>query len=164
MTRFPGQNRRKYDRYETDVKVQFYVSFDIQTKVDFRVKEKDKSEYSLNKYSALSRNVSVEGISFISEKKVNSGDVLFLEIFVPAAATPVRMEGQVRWCEAIEPKQGKYPTYETGVRVVSVKGSAVEKTIFIDDVHKIAWSIVLESIFGSFKHLILKRKPVLKQE
>ena len=157
MTDFPGSDRRRHSRYDTDVQVKFYVSFDIETKVDYRVKDKTRQEYSSLKYNAVSHNVSVEGLAFYSEKKLTPGDILSLEVYIPSAATPVKMEGEVRWSMAAEIDSKHYPKFETGVRILAVEGTAVEKSIFFDDVHKITWSIVLESVFGNFKHLILRR-------
>ena len=41
-----SDERRKYERYETALKVQFYVNFDLETKIDFRVKRQDKKIFS----------------------------------------------------------------------------------------------------------------------
>ncbi len=152
--------RRRHERFETDVKVQFYVSFDLQTKVDYQVKERPADPFSPTKYSAVSRNVSAEGLSFLSAKKLEPGNQLFMEVYVPSAKNPVRMEGEVRWCETIpaEERDEGGEEYITGVRIATVENSLVEKSIIIDPYHKIIWSVVLESIFGNFKHLMLKRK------
>ena len=84
------------------------------------------------------------------------GDILDLEIYVPSAKEPIHMEGVVRWCNrCIKGKK-----YNTGVKLTSVEGNPVDKSIILDSIHNVAWSIVLESVFGSFKHLMLKQKKI----
>ena len=149
--------RRRYDRYETDIKIQFYVNFDLKTNIKFRIKEKAKKEFSTEKHSAVGKNVSVEGLGFNSGKKLSQEDKLLLEVYVPSIKEPIVMEGVVRWCHPVKGEKG----FETGVKVLTVNGESVEKTIFIDRIHNIAWSTVLESVFGGFKTSVLKRKKSL---
>jgi len=148
--------KRKYDRYETDVKIDFYVAFDVRTKIDFRVKDPKEGTVSSQKYSGISKNISAEGISFTSEKELIKGDSLLLDVFVPTAKQPVRMEGLVRWCRELSGKSDKVKAFEYGIRLLKVDGSSVEKSIVNDPVHNIIWSVVLESVLGNFKHLVLK--------
>ena len=152
-----SKERRLYERYDTALKIQFYVNFDLETKIDFRVKRENKKDFSKGVYSAVSKNVSVEGICFSSEKKLRKGDVLLLDVYVPSASKPIKMLGHVRWSQPIDAK-AKNVKYDTGVKVTAVNEELVEKTIFIDDIYHVAWSIVLESVFGGFKHLALERK------
>ena len=154
-----AEERRQYDRYETALKIQFYVNFDLETKIDFRVMQNDKSDFSKETYTAFSKNVSVEGICFYTDKELNKGDLLLLDVYIPSAADPVKMQGQVRWSSRYK-GTGPKGLYETGVKLLSVNNEIVEKTIFMDEVHHIAWSVVLESVFGNFKHLALRRKKI----
>ena len=153
-----NEDKRKYDRYEMDVKIQFYVNFDITTKIDFRIKEKEDKSFSQEKHSALSRNVSVEGLAFRSKKKLTRGDALMLEVFVPMNSKPIVMEGEVKWSSPVEEEMVDRSLYETGVRILKVNSEPVEKTVFIDRDNRIAWSAVLESDFGGFKQSALKRQ------
>jgi len=153
------KNRRKYDRYETDLKIQFSVSFDVETKIDYRVKSRDAEKYPPQKYHALSRNVSAEGLCFTSKRKLNHGDQVLVEIFLPLSEAPIPMEGEVRWSRLFEhqPDSGG-PLYETGILLEKVDGRPVKESIFTDRENRIVWSTVLESVFGSFKHLARSRK------
>lgn len=153
-----SDERRKFDRYETDIQIQFYVNFDLKTKINFQVKDKTRKDYSAEKYQALGKNVSAEGVGFISKVKLKKDDRLRMDVFIPAVKDPVVMEGVVRWCQLIEKHPPATELFETGVRITVVNGESVEKTVFIDRIHNIAWSGVLESVFGSFKHAALKRK------
>jgi hypothetical protein len=150
------KEKRKFDRFETDVKIDFYVSFDVRTKIDFRVKDSQEGTISPQKYSAISKNLSAEGMSFVSDQKLEKGDGLLLDVFIPSANRPIRMEGAVRWCQEMPPGKNKALSFETGIKLVTVNGSSVEKSISVDPIHRVVWSIVLESVFGSFKHLALK--------
>ena len=154
------KERRKFERYETALKIQFYVNFDLETKIDFRVRQKDRTDFSKETYSAVSKNVSVEGIGFLTEKALKKGDILLLDVYIPSATEPIHMQGQVRWSCKCQGKGLPEGLYETGVKLLMVNNEPVEKTIFIDDAHRIAWSIVLESVFGNFKHLALRRKKI----
>ncbi len=153
MAAYEGADRRHYDRYETDVKIQFHVSFDLETKIQFRVKQ--DAALSPETYTAVGVNVSVEGLCFRSTRQLERGAGLLLDVYVPSATTPIRMEGRVKWSQPSEHQKGEY---ETGVRLMTVNGDDVEKSIFTDNVHHIRWSIVLESVFGTFKHLVLEKK------
>lgn len=157
-----GIERRKYDRYETEIKIQFYVSFDMETRIDFRVKEKSTEKYSRQKYSAVSRNVSAEGLCFSSDRKLSQGDILALEVYLPAASEPITMGGEVKWSRRASQKTKEEELYDTGVMLITVNGEPVEKSIVVDNIHNVVWSSVLESIFGNFKHLVLKRKQTGK--
>jgi len=157
-----GKERRKFERFETDVKVQFFVSFDIKTKVEFRIADKEGQQVSSQKYSAVSRNVSAEGLAFQSEKVLNPGDRLVLDVYVPASKEPIPMEGEVRWCQMNPSSLGgkKAEVYETGVKILKVENTDVTSSIVIDKAHNVVWSIVLESVFGNFKNLMLERKQI----
>jgi len=158
MKEFDEDNRRQYDRYATELKIQFAVNFDVRTKVDFRVKEKSAKKFSAQKYSAVSRNISAEGVGFIGPRRLKPGDVLLMEIFIPSSQDPINMVGEVKWSKKVQSPHSAGEVYETGVLVRTVKGQEVEKTIFRDQQHELVWSIVLESVFGNFKRLALERK------
>ena len=149
--------KRKYERYDTEVKIYFHVSFDIKTVVKFVVIGKDKKTAQLKKYPAVSKNVSVEGLCFVAAKNLEKGDILYLEVFLPKQKNPILMEGEVRWSLASATAKGKF---DTGVRIATIDGRTVADTIYQDDTYHIAWSAVLESVFGNFRRFAEKRlKP-----
>jgi len=150
MNSTPFQEKRKSPRYGTDLKIKFYVHYDIHTKIDFLILHRDKKGFFRRKYKALSKNISAEGLAFLSPKQLKAGDRLVLFVRVPASKKPIRMEGEVRWCQPT--CQGR--DYDTGVQLISVEGQSVEKSLILDPIHKVTWSIVLESVFSSFKHEI----------
>ena len=150
----PIQEKRQYQRYDTEIKVYFRVSFDIETIVKFMVIGKGKKKTRPKKYSALSKNVSVNGLCFNSDKKLNKGDILFLEVFLPKQKNPISMEGEVRWSQP----SGKKGRFDTGLRIATVDGKTVSDTIYTDETYHITWSAILESVFGNFRKFAQKQK------
>ncbi len=151
--------QRKYERYDTQVKVYYFVTYDVNTRVRFHILDKARRKSSAQ-YSAVSKNVSVEGICFLSGKELHKGDCLFLEVLLPGSKTFIPMEGEVRWCR----KAGaKFRTkFEVGVKLGKVDGQPVEKSIYQDAEYQVVWSIVLESVLGNFRILEQKRKGLLQ--
>ena len=145
--------KRKHPRYATEVKIHFYVPYDLQTKVNFQIMEREPEKNSGEKFVGLSKNISAGGLCFISEKKLQLGDVLALELYLPNAREAIPMQGEVRWCKSSFPGHDLEVQFETGVQLISVRDKAVEKTIYFDHTHQVIWSDVLESVLGSFSLL-----------
>jgi hypothetical protein len=160
--------RRKYDRYKTDVEIYFDFIYDLETKVKFELIDEKGEAVSSEKYPAVSRNVSVGGLCFSSIQRVTQGDLLHLEVFLPGIGDPVNMKGRVEWCKPIvlsyedrlqEEVEG-YRPFEVGVRLMFVGDQKVDDTIHHDATYDVDWSIVLESIFGNYRMLMEgKYKP-----
>jgi hypothetical protein len=153
-----GAERREYERYVTDLKLDFQVAFSIKTKIDFRIKDKKKDDFSTKKYSAVSKNISAEGLCFSSPKQLNTGDMLLIEVYVPSAKIPISMKGEVKWSSFVSGKRNKEAVYDTGILLLSVQGKSVRESIFVDETNHVTWSNVLESVFSSFKNIALERK------
>ena len=150
--------QRKHERYDTQVRVYYFVTYDVNTKVRFQILDKAHRKNS-TQYSAISKNVSAEGICFLSGKELQKGDGLFLEILLPGSKAFIPMEGEVRWCQKTN---AKFRTkFEVGVKLSKVDGQPVEKSIYHDKEYQVIWSIVLESILGNFRILEQKRKGIL---
>ncbi|MFA5260041.1 MAG: PilZ domain-containing protein [Candidatus Omnitrophota bacterium] len=154
------QERRKAPRYDTDAKIQFYVNFDVRTRVDYRVKKDGEEQFSEQKHTGISKNVSVEGFCFSSDVVLKKSDGLYMEVFVPQSDTPIVMEGTVQWCRPAGEKQPA--RFETGVKVRDVNGESVANTVFFDNIHKLLWSNLLDSVFSSFKELSKVRSDRLR--
>lgn len=158
MKKYSDDERREFERYVTDLKLEFQVAFSIKTKIDFRVKDKIKNTFLAKKYSAVSRNISAEGICFSSPKQLNEGDLLLIDVYVPSAKIPVSMEGKVKWSSAVFGKRNKGAIYDTGVLLLAVQEKSVKESVFVDETHRVVWSNVLEAVFSSFKNIALERK------
>lgn len=144
--------RRKYERFDTEMKVCFRVSYDFKTRVKFKLLETKRCVHDSKRHSGYSKNISVEGICFISRTKLNKGDILMLDVFVPKSEKSIPMKGQVCWCHMISGKS----TYATGVKILSVNEKVVSRSIHVDKKYKVVWSAVLESLFGDFKKMVGK--------
>ena len=156
------QEKREYERYDTHAKIYFHVTYDITTKVKFRVMDKVKNKALSKKYEAVSKNVSAEGLCFSSDKLLVPGDLLYLEVYLPVPADvkiplsskykkPILMEGEVRWSQEAQAQAKGGKVFHTGVWLLTVNGKPVEESVYFDDANKVVWSIVLESIFGKFR-------------
>jgi hypothetical protein len=163
-----GNEKRKHKRYNMDAEIHFDFIYNLETKVEFELINKNGEKAISDKYSAISRNVSVGGLCFASYKKVNQGDLLHLEVYLPGAEEPIHMKGQVEWCKPVPPTYEErlleevegHRILEVGVRVLSVGELSVDQSIHHDAAYDVDWSIVLESIFGNYRMLMEgKYKP-----
>jgi hypothetical protein len=152
-----GRDRRKYPRYDTEVKIYFHVHYSLKTKVKFQLIKKDGKECLSKKYFGLTKDISVEGLRFSSPKRLRKRNRLYLEIYLPGHKEPVWMMGEVRWSRklCVHPKRAL--EYDTGVKLTSVMGEPVFKSIHYDKKFKVFWSSVLSYAFGSFKKLTQKK-------
>lgn len=162
-----GKERRKFLRYDTAMKIYYRVNYDIKTKVKFQLLDIEKQKRASRRYSGLTKNISIEGLGFISKKKLAKGDVVFLEVFVPNVKVHVRMTGEIRWSRKIKENARGKNLYRSGVKLLSANGKAVNKSIHFDKKYKVAWSVVLEEVFGNFKKMarkLRKKKLNLKED
>lgn len=161
---YEGKNKRKYKRYNTEAKIYFDFSYDLETKVEFELIEDKKKEKSRKKHLAVSRNISAEGLCFVSHKFVKEEDLLYMEVYLPNVVEPIHMNGKVKWCDAVsgssmhvlDDKKNKQ-MYHIGVILSFVEGDSVSDSIHFDEEYGVNWSVVLESIFGSYKMLMSER-------
>ena len=148
MKKHPHE-KRKSQRFQTEKKVFFQIAFDVKTRVDFQIMDKETGKFLSRRYSALSNDVSADGLSFCCGHKLNSGDWLLLEVEVDQGQKKViRMEGEVKWSSASTDDPSKF---NTGLHLLNVEGKAVQKTFHLDENNEVVWSAVLESILGNFK-------------
>ncbi len=145
------KERRKYSRFDTELKVYFRVTYDIKTRVKFRILHINEEEHISRRYSGLSKNISAEGLCFVSKKKLGKGDMLLLEVDLPNTRVRIQMEGRVKWSKRLKPKYTGL--FHTGVKLISVDGKPVSDSICYDNEYKVVWSIVLETVFGGFKEM-----------
>lgn len=150
-------NRRKYKRYDTQVQIAFSILYDIKIKVQFQLIDQKDGHAIPPRYPAVSKNVSVGGLCFVSTKKLDIGDVIYLEVYLPGKPEPIAMTGDVRW--SVPTHDPEHPNvFETGIFLITVGKVAVAETVYFDEEYHLDWSAVLESILGSLKELGQKRK------
>lgn len=153
----PSSERRKYSRYDTELEVYFHVNYDVRTKVKYQKMDKKHEKPVSSKHSAVSKNVSAEGLCFTSDQALKEGDFLFLEVYVPKAKEPIIMEGEVRWSGKGTATAKKTDKVYTGVKLVTVNGISVHDSVYFDEPNKIVWSAVLESVLGKYRTLGQKK-------
>ncbi len=158
-----GKDKRQAERYDMEAKIFFQVTYDIRTKVRFQIIDDYEEKIPFRKYFAFSRNVCAGGICFTSEKKLEKGDHLYLEVYLPQSENPVKMEGEVRWSETTTSDQKKSSQFDSGVKLKAVEGKSVIQSIYYDDSNKIIWSAVLESMFGTFRIMKQRRREAKKK-
>lgn len=151
---YAGSERRKYPRYDTELKLYYNVKYELKMRVIFRVMGSAMKSLVMHRYSGVSKNISAEGLCFVSKKRLKAGDILQLEVYAPNSKVPVKMEGEVRWCTDGDGKN----MFQTGVKLTSVNGRSVMETIYFDKEYKVVWSEVLNAIFSNFAAMIKEHK------
>ena len=141
------QERRRSERYFSDLKVYFDTPYKINTKIeilpDFKVKEK---------VDGLTQNVSTEGLCFISDKSFKEGDGAHVILHVPRIRKLAKLEAEVRWCRrSAEEEEKTIGDFVTGVRVVMLNGESVFQSIHFNRYRQREWSNLLEQVFGDQK-------------
>ncbi len=150
------EDKRKYQRYDSELSVYFNVNYDLKTKVVFWLFTRGRDPQALPKYFAVSKNVSAQGLCFHSEHRLRKDTPLFLEVYVPKKEDPVLMTGAVRWCKPFPPGDTKAGRFYAGIKLLTVHDKQVVPTIYFDETYKVIWSNVLESIFGSYREAAQK--------
>ena len=151
--------RRKYERYDTQAKIYFRLHYDLKTKVEFQLIKKKGDDLLSRRYPGISKDVSAEGLRFISHKRLKKGNDIYLEVYLPKRKEPVYMLGEVRWSEKLFPRpKGPYE-FDTGVKLINVMGQPVSKSVYFDKDYQLFWSIVLDYVFGSFRKWVKEGKP-----
>lgn len=150
------REKRKYPRYDTEAKIYFRVNYDLKTKVKFQVFQDGEKKHLSRKYAALSRDISAEGLGFCSNRALKKSDLLYLEVYLPRRKTPLHMTGEVRWSRPAFCARKHTYKFDTGIKLLTVLGEPVARTIHRDKKHKVIWSKVLESVFGNFRKIAKK--------
>jgi len=152
------REKRRHERYSTSETVSFKIVFDFKTKVSYRVADRGQEKILSKKYSGVSKDISAEGLCFVSSQELQKGDFLYIEIFVPGKKSPVLLDGEVRWSRPIVLKGEDNKTFSTGVKLLTINNKSVEKSVYFNATKQLAWSDVLDSIIGDMLELKLKKK------
>lgn len=154
--------RRSFDRFETEAKVYFYVSHDLKTKIKYQIVDTADVHPGSPKHLGISKNISAGGICFVSEQKLDAGQMLHIEVYLPKREDPIPMFGEVRWSRESALSHKHDLLFETGVKLVKVGDNPVAESIHYDEGNKIVWSVVLESVFGTFRIMQQQQKKSAK--
>ncbi len=98
-----------------------YLRLDVNTKIEFSLIEVDDSESFFRKNLAESKNISIKGICFAYPKTLEEGEKISLTVYLPEDSDPIRMSGEVKWCQLQTQKSDL--TYDIGVEIFNIKDS-----------------------------------------
>jgi hypothetical protein len=152
----PAEEKRKYPRYDTDARIEFRVPYDFRAEVDFKITE-EVIEGRDHTYVGLSRNISVHGLSFESLKRLEMGDLLWMDLHLPKSDQVVFMQGEVCWCKSLGGSMEGKPRFQAGVEIAKVDGLDVEQTVYFDKTYGVVWSELLERVLGGFAKINRKK-------
>jgi len=152
----PVHEKRKYPRYDTDARIEFRVPYDFRAEVDFKITE-EVIEGRDRTYVGLSRNISVHGLSFESPKRLEMGDLLWMDLHLPKSDQVVFMQGEVCWCKPVETSMENKPKFQAGIQIAKVDGLDVEQTVYFDKTYGVVWSELLERVLGGIAKIGRKK-------
>lgn len=157
MNQKPSE-QRKFERYSTEVEVLFQVAYPLKTKLNFQIIDQESGELHRSKYTAVSRNIGVEGMCFISSLRLEQGEHLYLEVLLEDKKEPIALEAQVRWSRQCAMPGVKERLYDVGVKIIRLKGQPVAETFQMNEANQITWSGVLQTVFGDPESPSKKKK------
>lgn len=155
-----ANERRFYERFEKQTKAFFCFHYDLKTKIDVQGTLQEKVGSPVEKYPAVSKDVSAEGLSFRSLHKLAQGDLLKLDMYLTEDKDPIYLEGEVRWSQAAVASCPE-GFFDTGIRLLSINGRSVPETIHYDQTYHVIWSDVLDVIFGNICRIARKSRGTL---
>ena len=91
-----------------------FIRFDISLKVAYIVQKDPKTEKL-----GTTKDVSAAGMQLLTGDKMETGDRVDLDIFVPEALNPAHMKGIVMWSREPEPPQNN--SYSAGIDFVKIE-------------------------------------------
>jgi len=100
-----------------------YMRLNVETRIDLRAYDGDKSKDDIVPVAAMSKNISIDGIRFISDRELTPGSKMGVEIFLEDDADPVHIHGEVVWSEKIKTRKGADASYESGMRLLTIDKS-----------------------------------------
>ncbi len=92
-------DKRKHPRVQVSIPIQFKV-----------INEKEAEALAENEImvDAKSRDLSAEGLFIVSDRQLHCGDILKVEVLLPAAQKPVRTFAEVIWISQKSQSPGQY--------------------------------------------------------
>lgn len=100
-----------------------YVRLDDNLKVNFQTQNKNQPGGLAEKVSAIITNISVEGVRFNSDRKLEIGEKIDIEIFLPNETKPLHISGKVVWSCQLQDLQDQKIMFESGVKLFAIEKS-----------------------------------------
>jgi hypothetical protein len=148
-------DKRSYTRLCKTEDVSTEFAYDVRTRMTFRFKKGSYDDANL--YTGAIKNISAEGLCFVSNQPVNPGEKLEILVSLPGAERAIKMDAEARWT-AISKEENNNSRFDTGVRIVTVDGNPVAKSVYYDETYHVHWSIVLEAVLGRFRIMQQNRR------
>ncbi|MDP8234093.1 MAG: PilZ domain-containing protein [Candidatus Saelkia tenebricola] len=97
--------KRKYIRLEVDAVIGVSVADDAQ-------------ESSFEGFSASAKNISAEGICFVSDKQLAVGGILKVKVVLTEGSEPFFLKGEVKWSNSVP--RGDKTVFDIGVKILDI--------------------------------------------
>ena len=98
--------RRRYPRFELKVNAKFKVA---------------DQRHAFE--AGHTKNISAEGLCFESDKKLDAGTCVDIEIALGDKKGPVGVTGEVRWSEEVTDPMTRQKKYINGIKLLNISGS-----------------------------------------
>lgn len=150
-------DHRTYQRHPLKDKALVNFIYDFHANVDVRSAEASIKPAAI-KCQGVCKNISAEGLCFVSRKKLKRGEKLDLKFYISADNPPLHMQGNVRWSKAVPGSRPRFSQFDTGLKLVTIEGRTVGDSIHFDEKYNLYWSDVLELISGKWKQFVKVNK------
>lgn len=150
-----SSDKRQAPRYDKNLQVGFAFpyGFPYEAKTDLKYEVEDQAHH-VRKYIGVSKNICATGLCLTSDHKLEKGQPVHLEIYLPQGHEPIRMDGKVCWCDRSSLSDGQHTLFDAGIKIKTVEGDSVDESVHLDEAHHVLWSNVLEAVFGTFRKLV----------
>jgi c-di-GMP-binding flagellar brake protein YcgR len=122
-----------------------YFRLDVSAKVVFKVKDKKTLNLPREAYESFSKNISIEGVCFISPTAPKLHKAIELKIYLPGEKRAINLVGKTKWCRVVKKEDGE-KVFEVGVELSTI--SKTEEGRFIGYV-----SSKMAAHLGKYLHL-----------
>jgi len=107
-----------------------YARLALKTKINVSAIDSESKNPRSQRLNATGKNIGVHGLLFTTDKKLKSGTIVTLEIFLPEKNEPIYIEGEVRWCTLKKSlkkpaKKTAKPRYDIGINFLTIDESHI---------------------------------------
>lgn len=153
-----SEEQRKFERYDKNLQVYFNFPYgfpyDAATELKYQVDNEDPDK----KHTGVSKNICATGLCLTSDHSLEKGQHVRLEVYLPQLHRPIRMDGEVCWCDRSSLSDAHHILFDTGIKLQTVEGESVDQTVHVDEAYHVVWSNVLEAVFGNFRRLVQEKQ------
>src|SRR3989338_5584918 len=118
-----NSEKRQAPRYDKNLQICFNFPYgfpyDAQTELKYEIEDKD---HHLEKYTGVSKNVCATGLCLTSGHRLEKGQHVLLEVYLPHGDQPIHMDGEVCWCDRSSLSDVRHTLFDAGIKVKTVEG------------------------------------------